>query len=148
MSLRMSTRCRYGMRLMVDLAANYGNGITLLKDVSRREAISEKYLGQIIIALRSAGLLISHRGSRGGYALARPPESLTVKDVVEAIDGRIAVVPCVGEKPDCDRLEACVTMAVWKKLNRDIEASLCAFTLADLARQSRVAGEQASAYEI
>jgi Rrf2 family protein len=148
MSLRMSTRCRYGVRLMVALVANYGNGISLLKDICRREAISEKYLGQIIIALKSAGLVISQRGSRGGYAMAKAPETVTVKDVVEAIDGKIAVVPCAGEEPNCARLTGCVATEVWKQLNQDIEASLSAFTLAALARQARAAGRAVSSYEI
>ena len=88
---------------MVALALNYGQGSALLKDIARREGISEKYLGQIIIPLKASGLVVSHRGAHGGYALARAPEGITVKDVVEAIEGAIAPVPCVdpgrGRKP-------------------------------------------------
>jgi len=80
---------------MVALALNYGQGSALLKDVARHEGISEKYLGQIIIPLKSAGLVVSQRGAHGGYSLARPPDAITVKDVVEAIEGAIAPVPCV-----------------------------------------------------
>ena len=95
MSLQMSTRSRYGVRLMVALALRYGDGISLLRDVARQEGISEKYLGQIIIPLKAAGLVLSQRGAHGGYSLARPPEDITVRDVVEAIEGSIAPVPCV-----------------------------------------------------
>jgi len=135
--MHISTRGRYGVRLMVALALNYGNGTTLLKDVSRREGISGKYLGQIIIPLKSAGLILSQRGSHGGYTLARPPEAITVKDVVEAIEGKIAAVLCVNDPEACARASSCVATGVWRKLSADIERSLSSFTLAALARQAR-----------
>jgi Rrf2 family protein len=122
---------------MVALALNYGNGTTLLREVARRESISEKYLGQIIIPLKSAGLVLSQRGSRGGYALARPPEEITVRDVIEAIEGKIAAVLCVQDPEACARATSCVATRVWKKLSEDIERSLSSFTLATLARQTR-----------
>ena len=148
MPMQVSTRGRYGVRLMVALALNYGNGSTLLREVARREAISEKYLGQIIIPLKNAGLVSSQRGSRGGYALARAPEEVTVKDVVEAIEGRIAAVPCVQDPEACARATSCVARGVWKKLNKDIEASLSSFTLAGLARQARRLATSDAGYEI
>ena len=152
MSLRMSTRSRYGVRLMVALAGRFGSGSILLKDISRQEGISEKYLGQILIPLKSGGLVISQRGSRGGYALSRPPEQITVKDVVEAIEGSIAPVPCVdpaAENPaGCERATQCVVTRVWKKLRDDIASSLSSFTLAELARQVREIGEPAENYVI
>jgi Rrf2 family protein len=148
MPMHMSTRGRYGVRLMVALALNYGNGITLLKDVSRREGISEKYLGQIIIPLKNAGLVTSQRGSRGGYALAHPPEAVTVKDVVEAIEGKIATVLCVHEPEACARASSCVAKRVWKQLSEDIERSLSSFTLAALARQTRELATAEPGYEI
>jgi Rrf2 family protein len=148
MPLRVSTRGRYGVRLMVALAVNYGRGPTLLRDVSRRESISEKYLGQIVIPLKSAGLVSSQRGSRGGYSLAQPPASVTVKDVIEAIEGKIAPVPCVDDPEGCARSGSCTASSVWKKLGDDIVRSLSSFTLADLAREARrFAGPRAS-YDI
>jgi Rrf2 family protein len=137
MPMHMSTRGRYGVRLMVALALDYGNETTILRDVARREGISEKYLGQIIIPLKSAGLVVSQRGSRGGYALARDPACVTVKDVVEAIEGRIAAVLCVSEPQACARATSCVAAGVWRKLSADIEGSLASFSLAALARQAR-----------
>jgi Rrf2 family protein len=148
MPLHMSTRGRYGVRLMVALALNYGNGITLLRDVSRREGISEKYLGQIIIPLKNAGLVTSQRGSHGGYALAQPPEAVTVKDVVEAIEGKIAAVLCVNDPQACARATSCVATRVWKKLSEDIERSLSTFTLGALARQARELATSDASYEI
>jgi Rrf2 family protein len=137
MSLRMSTRSRYGVRLMTALALRYGSGVSLLKDIAREEQISEKYLGQIVIPLRSAGLVVSQRGSRGGYSLARPPDTITVKDVVEAIEGRIAVVPCVDTPASCARITSCAAAVVWRTLSEDVGRSLASFTLARLARLAR-----------
>jgi Rrf2 family cysteine metabolism transcriptional repressor len=160
MSLQMSTRGRYGLRLMVALALNYGNGSSLLKSIAEKEEISEKYLGQIIIPLKSAGLVISQRGAHGGYSLARPPEDITVKDGVEAIEGSIAPVPCVdpiagasvgecGENPSgCERVTICVATQVWRKLRDDIVTSLSSFTLSALAREARDLGQGAENYVI
>ncbi len=160
MPLQMSTRGRYGVRLMVALAVNWGNGVTLLRDVSHSEGISVKYLGQIIIPLKNAGLVTSQRGSRGGYALGRPPEEITVRDVVEAIEGRITVAPCAEAsagashpprshgREECARGAVCVATRVWKKLGDDIGASLSSFTLASLARQARELTVSSGDYEI
>jgi Rrf2 family protein len=148
MPMRMSTRGRYGVRLMVALALNYGNGITLLREVAGREGISMKYLGQIIIPLRNAGLVLSQRGSRGGYALARSPEAITVRDVVEAIEGRIAAVLCVQDPGACARAASCVSMQVWRRLSEDMERSLGSFTLAVLARQAREGAAAQADYQI
>ncbi len=160
MSLRMSTRGRYGLRLMVALALNYGRGSSLLKDLARQEGISQKYLGQIVIPLKASGLVTAQRGAHGGYSLARPPEAITVRDVVEAIEGAIAPVPCVdpeaGAGPaecgqsgnGCDRATTCVATRVWQKLRDDIRGSLSSFTLAALAREAREIGPPAADYVI
>jgi Rrf2 family protein len=148
MPMQVSTRSRYGLRLMVALAMNYGNGITLMKHVSRAEGISEKYLGQIIIPLKSAGLVDSQRGSHGGYALSRPPQEITARDVVEAIEGKIAAAPCAEDPRSCARSASCVTARVWRKLTEDMETSLSSFTLAELARQARELRETAANYVI
>ncbi len=148
MPMHMSTRGRYGVRLMVALALNYGNGTSLLREVARKEGISEKYLGQIILPLKSSGLVVSQRGSRGGYSLGRAPEAITVKDVVEAIEGKIAAVLCVGDPEACARATSCVATQVWRKLSEDIERSLSSFTLAALARQARELAAAEADYQI
>jgi len=158
MPFQMSTRGRYGVRLMVALAVNHGSGTSLLRDIARREGISEKYLGQIVIPLKAARLVVSQRGSHGGYSLARAPEDITVRDVVEAIEGRIAPAPCAGEAASdpgcvespsaCERATSCVVVRVWKKLQEDIEGSLGSFTLAGLARQAREIEESPTNYVI
>jgi Rrf2 family protein len=148
MPMRMSTRGRYGVRLMMALALNYGTGITLLREVARREGISEKYLGQIILPLKSSGLVTSQRGSHGGYALARSPEAITVKDVVEAIEGKIAAALCVRDPEACRRASSCVAAGVWQRLSEDIERSLSSFTLAALASQARELAAREPDYQI
>jgi Rrf2 family transcriptional regulator, cysteine metabolism repressor len=160
MPLRMSTRGRYGVRLMVALAMNYGRGSSLLKDIAHQEGISEKYLGQIVIPLKASGLVVSQRGAHGGYALARPPEAITVKDVVEAIEGAIAPVPCVDpaagasasecgdDTSGCDRATTCVATRVWRKLRDDIVSSLSSFTLAAMAKEARDIAPAAENYVI
>jgi Rrf2 family protein len=142
MSLSLSTRGRYGVRFMAALAADWGRGSTLLRDISRREAVSEKYLGQIVIPLKASGLVTAHRGARGGYALARPPQEITVLDVVEAVEGPVAPVPCTepgceGAEGACDRSSSCAASEVWTKLRQDIRASLASVTLAGLAARAR-----------
>lgn len=148
MALTVSTRGRYGVRLMTALAMHYGKGIRLLRDLSRQEGISGKYLGQIVIPLRNAGLVVSQRGAHGGYALSRPPETITVKDVIEAIEGKIAPVPCVREGGACGRRKGCATTEVWRRLRDDMESSLSSFTLADLARTARNLGDRLEEYSI
>jgi Rrf2 family protein len=156
---------------MVALALNHenvtgyrdrGNGISLLREIARREGISEKYLGQIMIPLKASGLVASHRGAHGGYSLARPPEAITVKDVVEAVEGAIAPVPCVdasagagkaecGDSPEDGGVERATTRVVtrvWRKLHDDIVASLSSFTLQALAREARELGQPAENYVI
>lgn len=136
------------------------SGISLLREVARQEGISEKYLGQIIIPLRASGLVASHRGAHGGYSLGRPPSEITVKDVVEAVEGAIAPVPCVDPAAGAGRSE-CTDEAdgspratsraaarVWRKLHDQIVETLGSFTLEDLARDARDSGQPVENYVI
>ena len=93
--MKITTRSRYGVRLMLELARNFDKGQVLLKDIARNEEISEKYLSLIIIPLRTAGLVQSTRGAHGGYSLTRPPEEITLKDIVQVLEGGISLVDCV-----------------------------------------------------
>ena len=85
--MRTSTRSRYGVRLMLELALSHGKGPIFLKDIARRQEISDKYLSQIIIPLKSAGLVSSHRGAHGGYVLQREPARITIREIVEVLEG-------------------------------------------------------------
>lgn len=132
--MKLSTRARYGVRLMIDLALNYGQGPVLLKNIARRQDISEKYLGQLIIPLKTRGLVNSLRGAHGGYQLAKPPAKISLKEIVEALEGDVNVVECV-KKPDvCDRVASCISRNIWRDLNEKISQILKSQTLADLIK--------------
>jgi Rrf2 family cysteine metabolism transcriptional repressor len=146
--MKLSTRSRYGVRLMTRLAMNAGRGSTLMRDISRLEGISEKYLGQIIIPLRGAGLVAGRRGSGGGYTLTRPPAEVTVKDIVEVLEGEIAPVPCVGNLEACDRSGACAATEVWQRLADDMKKVLASYTLADLAKEAERKAVNGTEYSI
>jgi Rrf2 family protein len=132
--LKLSTKSRYGLRAVYDLAQRYGKGPVPLKEVAERQGLSEQYLEQLFLNLRRYGLVRSVRGSRGGYALGRPPGEITVGDVVRALEGPIAPVDCVSEEQpeDCQRADYCVARLVWARLRDAIAAVLDSVTLEDM----------------
>ena len=134
--MKLSTRARYGVRLMLALAVNYGNGPVYLKDIARGEEISEKYLSLIIIPLRTAGLVISTRGAYGGYNLAREPSQITLKEVVDVLEGEPCLVDCVRDPSLCPRVSTCVTREIWSLLGGKISEVLESITLHDLVRMN------------
>ena len=135
--MKLSTKGRYAARLMLDLAIHYGQGRILLKDIAHRQDISDKYLGQLIMPLKNAGLVQSIRGSHGGYILSRDPASITLKQVIEAVEGPLAIVECV-DKPDlCTKSDSCVNRDVWAKLTADMIRTLESITLKDLADKEK-----------
>ncbi|MGV7929796.1 MAG: RrF2 family transcriptional regulator [Spirochaetota bacterium] len=129
--MKLSTRSRYGLRLLYQLALHYEESPVQLSDISEKEDISEKYLGQIIIQLRSSGLVGSVRGSQGGYYLARQPSQVTVKDALSILEGSLCPVDCV-ETRQCDRAGDCSTRRIWSLLNDRINETLSGITLADM----------------
>jgi Rrf2 family protein len=139
--MRVSTRVRYGVRLMVSLALHYGNGPILLKNIATDEGISEKYLSLIIIPVRGKGLVRSTRGARGGYELARPPEQISLKEIVDTLDGESCLVDCVKDSKLCARAPLCASRDLWAILGGKISETLSSMTLAALAdiRKEKVA---------
>ncbi|MFH2137548.1 MAG: Rrf2 family transcriptional regulator [Candidatus Omnitrophota bacterium] len=129
---KLSTKGRYGSRLMVELALNYGKGSMLLKDIAHQEDISEGYLEHIIPLLKAAGLIHSARGAHGGYVLARPPEAITLKEIVQALEGSLAPVECVDTPSVCTRTKCCVTRDVWTELKDSITKTLEKVSLKDM----------------
>jgi len=123
--------------MMADLADHGEKGPVLLKDIAKREDISEKYLSLIVIPLKSAGLIQSIRGARGGYRLTRNPAEITILDVLSAIEGEICLVDCVKDAKRCSRVSTCPTRDIWGMLGQKINETLRAFTLADLVRERR-----------
>ena len=132
----ISTRGRYALRLMLDLAEHQGNGYVALKDVAERQEISKKYLEQIIPTLNRLELLRTTRGYQGGYRLARRPEEYTLGDILRATEGSLAPVTCLeGEQNLCTRQGDCATLPIWEGLSRVINGYLDGITLQDVLDQ-------------
>ncbi|MDD3776113.1 MAG: Rrf2 family transcriptional regulator [Actinomycetota bacterium] len=137
--MKISTRGRYSTRLMLELASKYSQGPIFLKDVSQAQDISLKYLSQLIIPLKIAGLVKSTRGAHGGYTLSRSPEKITLREIVEAVEGPIAMVECINDPHICSRYRHCVSKDIWAEITQDIYQKLDAVTLQDcLERQDNL----------
>ena len=131
--MKISTKGRYALRMMIDLAEHQGEGFVALKDIAARQDISKKYLEQIIPILNRSDFLQANRGSQGGYRLSKAPKDYTVKDVLELTEGSLAPVACLDTTPvGCERSESCVTLPLWKGLAEVIENYLDSVTLQDL----------------
>ena len=135
--MRLSTKGRYAMRAMLDLALHYGEGPILLKDVAKREQISERYLEQIILSLKAAGLVNSTRGARGGFMLAKPPSQIRLIEVMQVSEGSTAPVECVSDPEICSRASLCVTRDIWLEMKTAINEILESTTLQDLVQRKR-----------
>ncbi len=133
--MKISTKGRYGLRMMLDLVHHYQNGLVSLKEIAQRQEISEKYLEQIIILLHKSGLIKSMRGSQGGYALAKSPEEITVGAVLRALEGSLVPVDCVLDVESCPRAEGCATRRLWNKIADAVSGVVDNTTLAELAKE-------------
>ncbi len=132
--IKLSTKGRYGTRLMLYLAKAYSQGkkSVVLKDVSQEEGISLRYLEQIIIPLKFANLVKSIRGAGGGYSLTRKPSEIKLIDILEALEGPCALVDCVIDKNFCNRLPRCATYEIWKEASMVLEDYFSKVTLQTL----------------
>ena len=135
--MRLSTRARYGTRLMLELALNFNNGTIFLKDIAEKEEISEKYLSHLVIPLKSSGLISSSRGAHGGYQLTKSPSQITLKEIVQTLEGSISCVECVKNPSICPRVSKCATRGIWEKLDEKISDELNSVTLEDLANSQK-----------
>lgn len=144
--MKISTKGRYALRLMLDLAVYHTGEPISLKDVARRQTISEKYMEQIISVLNKAGYVRGIRGAQGGYVLARAPEEYTVGMILRLTEGDLAPVACVGQAPmPCERRASCVTLRVWEQVYEAVSGVVDHITLQDLVDWQR---EQADQYVI
>ncbi len=150
MSFRVPTKPRYGVRAMLDVAMHQGEGEpVLLRDIAERQGISERYLEHIVNSLRTAGLLRSVRGPKGGYYLARPAAQITMMEVVGAIAGFFQLVECVEEEGSCARSEACATRLFWERLQEAMRGVMEETTLEELVRaQEKMCAETSEMYYI
>ena len=131
--MKISTKGRYAIRLMLDLALDTSGKPVSLNDIASRQQISEKYLEQIISVLNKAGYVKSIRGPQGGYQLVKKPEEYTVGMILRTTEGDLAPVSCVGSGAvECDRADGCVTVRIWQKINDAVDNVVDNTTLEDL----------------
>ena len=136
--MKLSTRCRYAVRSLLDLALHSNDGeLVLLKSVAKRQQISVKYLESIFATLRRAGIIKGVRGANGGYLLLKDPADVTIYDIVYSMQGFIAPVGCVDDVCSCNSTNGCVTRNVWISLTKSISNTLKGFTLADLIEKHK-----------
>lgn len=129
--MKLSTRGRYGLKAMFDLAIHYGDGPIPLKNIAERQGLSDHYLEQLIAILRKSGLVKSVRGAQGGYMLATDPRNITVGDIIRTLEGPLAPADCVIEEDPkvCEKASYCVTKVVWEKIRDSINDVIDSITL-------------------
>lgn len=131
--MRISTKGRYAIRLMLDLATNSGEGPISIKDIAKRQEVSEKYLEQIISVLNKSGYVQSIRGAQGGYILRKSPAEYTVGMILRTTEGSLDPVECVNsEGAECERMDKCVTVEIWKRISDAVSGVVDSITLQDL----------------
>lgn len=136
--MKLSTRSRYGTRMLLDMAAHYHEGPVQLGDIAKRQNISVKYLEQIIIPLKRAHYVESVRGPKGGHRLAKPPEQITVGEIVALLENGTGLVECVGRAELCERSKDCVTRLIWQEATQAMFDKLKVITLADLLKAETI----------
>ena len=140
--MKLSTKGRYGLRALVDLALYSENETVSIQSIARRQNISDSYLEQLMRKLRSAGLIVSVRGAQGGYKLARPANEISVGDVLRALEGSLEAVTCGGEDNSCQGADLCVTKFVWERINSSIRDTVDSIKLSQLVEESRLMREK------
>ena len=135
--MKLSTKGRYAVRAMLDLAQHYGEGLVFLKDIAYRQELSERYLEHLFLTLKTAGLVNSVRGARGGFQLIRPPSEIKIIDVIHACEGKVSVVECVSDPASCRRSKRCATRDLWMELQQAMDGVLESITLQDLVERQQ-----------
>lgn len=143
--MKISTKGRYAVRVMLDLALQpQGEWITV-KQIAARQGLSEKYLELIISLLNKAGFVKSTRGAQGGYRIAQPPENYTIGMILRLTEGSLSPVSCLdGDQGDCERCDTCETMGVWQQLQEAVNSVVDHITIADLVNQRKEKMQQQS----
>ena len=136
--MKLSTKGRYGLRALIDLAQYGEKEAVSIQSISARQQISDSYLEQLVRKLKKAGLVTSLRGAQGGYRLAKPAEEISVGDVLRALEGSIEAVSCQeGENPSCVGKDLCVARYVWQKVNKSIQETVDSIMISKLVEESR-----------
>jgi Rrf2 family transcriptional regulator, iron-sulfur cluster assembly transcription factor len=136
--MKLSTKSRYGTRLMLDMAQHYHDGPIHLAQVAKRQGISVKYLEQIIIPLKKAHYIRSVRGPKGGHILAKPPTEITIGEIVSLLEDSASLAACSDNPTVCERSSSCATRFIWQEAAQAMFDKLQSFTLADLLNRSTV----------
>lgn len=136
--MKLSTRSRYGTRMLLDMAQHYNQGPIQLGDIAKRQEISLKYLEQIIIPLKKAHFIVTVRGPKGGHILARPPAEITLAEIVSLLEESVSLVECTENAEICQRAETCPTRLIWKEVAQAMIGLLKSITLADLVEKARM----------
>ena len=137
-TVKLSTKGRYGLRALIDLAQYGEKEAVSIQSISARQQISDSYLEQLVRKLKKAGLVTSLRGAQGGYRLAKPAEEISVGDVLRALEGSIEAVSCQeGENPSCVGKDLCVARYVWQKVNKCIQETVDSIMISQLVEESR-----------
>lgn len=132
--MKISTKGRYGIRLMICLAVNYSNGHMPLKEIAKSQEISEKYLEQIINPLTKAGLVHSFRGAQGGYTLTENPSNITVGSILRVLEGSLSPVDCLDNR-NCEKSSYCSSVLLWRAIKKAVDDVVDNMTLADLVEE-------------
>ena len=136
--MKISTKGRYALRMLIDLAEHQNCGFVALKDIADRQNISKKYLEQIIPIFNKSDILKTTRGSQGGYMLTKSPDKYTVGEILRLTEGNLAPVECLNQDPiECERSGECATLPIWKGLSRVINEYLDSITLQDILEQQK-----------
>ncbi|MFC2010828.1 RrF2 family transcriptional regulator [Chloroflexota bacterium] len=145
--MKLSTRGRYGTRMLLDLALHQSEEPNLLKDIAQRQQLSLPYLEQLVTPLIAGGMVRSTRGARGGVSLAKPPEQIKLSEVIQLLEGSIAPAVCINDPGVCSRSESCVTRDIWGELEKAINGVLEYTTLQNLVeRQKSKSSEEVMYY--
>jgi Rrf2 family protein len=135
--MRLSKKAQYGTRALLELAANYDQGYVSLSHIAKEEGISLKYLEQLMMPLRRAGMVESQRGAKGGYRLSRSPSQISVGEVIRALEEPMNPVECLDDSKLCERTERCRARRLWIHLSRSIQKALDEISLEEILRQDR-----------
>ena len=130
--MKLSTRTRYGIRAILELAENYGNGPLQLRIIARDQGVSVKYLEQLMAMLKAAGIVRSVRGSKGGYILAKSPGQVKVSECFQCLEGSLITTECVEDESFCERTNDCIARQVWTEVQEAVMGVLQSMTLQDL----------------
>lgn len=129
--MKISTRSRYGLRMLIALGLNKADSAMFLGDIAKNENLSEKYLSQLVIPLKRYGLIRAERGVHGGYSLAKDPKEITLTMIIEALDGPLTILDCVQNEKICERSDACKGRGVWSGLEKTMREFCSTFTLSN-----------------